>query len=177
VLHAGPYQNVLGEEAYAERLAPLFDKFHKNYFRLGTLHGADLTAFYKNLDCLVICSLNSTESFGLVQIEAMKHGVPSVSSNLPGVRQSVKMTGMGEVVPIGNHSELANAVNRVLADKESYQRDANLIGETFSPDQTAREYMKLFESLIGGAKGSTTPEPEPYQKLREMRDEWSQKGS
>lgn len=177
VLHAGPYQNVLGEEAYAERLAPLFDKFKNSYFRLGTLHGADLTAFYKNLDCLVICSLNSTESFGLVQIEAMKHGVPSVASNLPGVRQSVTMTGMGEVVPIGDHSELAQAVNRVLADKESYQRDPNLIGDTFSPDQTAREYLKLFESLIAGAKGSTTPEPEPYQKLREMRDNWAENGS
>ncbi|MFK7804971.1 MAG: glycosyltransferase family 4 protein [Anaerolineae bacterium] len=177
VLHAGPYQNVLGEEAYAERLAPLFEKFQKNYFRLGTLHGAELTAFYKNLDCLVICSLNSTESFGLVQIEAMKHGVPSVASNLPGVRQSVTMTGMGEVVPIGDAAALGQAVSRVLADKEAYQRDAALIGHTFSPDQTAHEYLKLFDSLIAGASGSTTPEPEPYENLRKMRDNWAAENS
>ena len=100
VLHAGPYKNVLGEEKYAARLEPLFDKYSKSYFRLGTLHGSDLTAFYKNLDCLVICSLNSTESFGLVQIEAMQHGVPVVASNLPGVRQSVSMTGMGKLCPL-----------------------------------------------------------------------------
>ena len=177
VLHAGPYQNVLGEEEYAARLEPLFEKYKTSYMRLGTLHGADLTAFYKNLDCLVICSLNSTESFGLVQIEAMQNWVPVVASNLPGVRQSVTMTGMGEVVPIGDAAALAGGVNRVLDDKEGYQRDANLIGRSFAPNQTAAEYMKLFKSLIAGASGSTTPEPEPYEKLREMRDRWGKKGA
>ncbi len=170
VLHAGPYQNVLGEEAYAERLEPLFQKYAANYIRLGTLHGAELTAFYKNLDCLVICSLNSTESFGLVQIEAMRNGVPVVSSNLPGVRQSVAMTGMGEVVPIGDHLALAQAVNRVLADKASYQRSAELISDSFSPDQTANEYLKLFTKLKSGDTASTTPEPPAYEQLRAMRD-------
>ncbi|MEM8860454.1 MAG: glycosyltransferase family 4 protein [Chloroflexota bacterium] len=175
VLHAGPYKNVLGEEAYAARLEPLFDQFGKSYFRLGTLHGSELTAFYKNLDCLVICSLNSTESFGLVQIEAMQHGVPVVASNLPGVRQSVTMTGMGEVVPIGDADELGAAVNQVLANKESYLRDAQLIGNTFSPDQTAAEYLKLFESLQQGHDESSTPEPEPYEQLRKMRDSYKVK--
>jgi glycosyltransferase involved in cell wall biosynthesis len=173
ILHAGPYQNVLGEEAYAARLEPFFTMFQKNYLRLGTLHGADLTAFYKNLDCLVICSLNSTESFGLVQIEAMKNGVPVVASNLPGVRQSVTMTGMGEVVPIGDYDALGQSINQVLSNKKSYQRDATLIGDTFSPDQTAAEYLKLFKALIAGVKGSTTPEPGPYEKLRQMRDNWN----
>ncbi|MEM7799695.1 MAG: glycosyltransferase family 4 protein [Chloroflexota bacterium] len=172
VLHAGPYKKVLGEEAYAERLEPLFQKFSANYIRLGTLHGSDLTAFYKNLDSLVICSLNSTESFGLVQIEAMNNGVPVVASNLPGVRQSVTMTGMGEVVPIGDSEELAGAVNRLLASKETYLRDSELIEQAFSPDQTAREYLKLFNSLLEGHVKSTTPEPEPYDNLRQMRDQY-----
>lgn len=172
VLHAGPYKKVLGEEAYAERLEPLFQKYIDSYNRLGTLHGAELTAFYKNLDCLVICSLNSTESFGLVQIEAMRNGVPVVASNLPGVRQSVTMTGMGEVVPIGDSQALAEAVNRVLSDKEGYMRNTALISDAFSPDQTAKEYLKLFTSLIEGKADSTTPEPEPYDNLRKMRDQY-----
>lgn len=172
VLHAGEYQNVLGEEDYAIRLTPLFNKYKDQYFRLGTLHGAELTAFYKNLDCLVICSLNSTESFGLVQIEAMQNGVPVVASNLPGVRQSVTMTGMGEVVPIGDAAALAAGINRVLANKAQYQRDSDLIGRTFAPAQTAAEYLKLFNALLAGQAGSTTPEPEPYETLRKMRDAW-----
>lgn len=171
VLHAGPYQNVLGEEAYAARLAPLFEKYKESYKLLGTLHGAELTAFYQNLDCLVICSLNSTESFGLVQIEAMRNGVPVVSSNLPGVRQSVTMTGMGEVTPIGDHEALAQAVNRILADKQSYLRDSELIAQSFSPHHTAVEYIALFQSLIAGQPDNSLPEPTAYENLRSMSKE------
>ena len=170
VLHAGPYQNVLGEEAYAAKLEPLFQKYTANYIRLGTLHGSELTAFYKNLDCLVICSLNSTESFGLVQIEAMRNGVPVVACNLPGVRQSVTMTGMGQVVPIGDSAALAEAVNELLADKAAYLRDIDLISESFSPDQTAAEYLTLFQSLIDKSRDHSTPEPPAYERLRAMRD-------
>lgn len=171
VLHAGPYQNVLGEEEYAARLEPLFQKYAASYKRLGTLHGAELTAFYQNLDCLVLCSLNSTESFGLVQIEAMRNGVPVVASNLPGVRQSVTMTGMGEVTPIGDHLALAEAVNRILADKGAYVQDADLIAQSFSPEQTAREYVRLFEGLLHGRVDNSLPEPEAYENLRRMRQE------
>ncbi|MEM7119111.1 MAG: glycosyltransferase family 4 protein [Chloroflexota bacterium] len=172
VLHAGQYQNVLGEEAYAARLAPLFEKYKAEYTLLGNLHGVELTAFYKNLDCLTIPSLNSTESFGLVQIEAMKHGVPVVSSNLPGVRQPVTLTGMGEVVAIGNHEALAGALIRVLGDKQAYQRDSSLIEASFLPDQTASEYLKLFEGLRNGRSTPTTQEPPAYDRLRAMRDGW-----
>lgn len=170
VLHAGPTKNVLGEEAYAARLAPLFDQYAAHYKRLGTLHGAELTAFYKNLDCLVISSLNSTESFGLVQIEAMQNGVPVVASNLPGVRQPVTMTGMGEVTPIGDPDALAEAVIRVLNDKAAYVKNADLIGECFSPDQTAAEYLRLFRDLLVNNMDHSTPEPAAYNTLRQMRD-------
>lgn len=169
VLHAGQYQNVLGEEEYAARLAPLFEKYKNEYKLLGNLHSSELTAFYRNLDCLVLCSLNRTESFGLVQIEAMRNGVPCVASNLPGVRQSVEMTGMGEVVPIGDHDALAEAVNKVLADKESYVKDTDLIAASFSPQQTAAEYLRLFRDLQVNNVDKTTPEPPAYENLRAMR--------
>ncbi|MDA0242421.1 MAG: glycosyltransferase family 4 protein [Chloroflexi bacterium] len=170
VLHAGPTQKVLGEEAYAARLAPLFEQYKASYRLLGTLHGAELTAFYKNLDCLVISSLNSTESFGLVQIEAMQNGVPVVASNLPGVRQPVTMTGMGEVTPIGDHEALAEAVVRVLGNKAAYVKDGAVIGRAFSPDQTAEEYLRLFRDLLVNNVDKSTAEPRPYQLLRLMRD-------
>ncbi|MCK5922974.1 MAG: glycosyltransferase family 4 protein, partial [Methylococcales bacterium] len=85
VVHAGPYKDVIGEEAYAARLAPLFEEYKDFYHLIGSIEGEELTAFYRNLDVLCMCSLNRTESFGLVQIEAMRNGVPVAACALPGV--------------------------------------------------------------------------------------------
>jgi glycosyltransferase involved in cell wall biosynthesis len=166
VLHANP--DTLGEEAYLTRLAPLFEKYQANYRQLGALHGPELSAFYKNLDCLVVSSLNSTESFGLVQVEAMMNGTPVIASNLPGVRQPVTMTGMGEVTPIGDSAALAQALIRVLGQKEAYQRPADVIANSFSPDQTAAEYLRLFKNLMAGKKEKAATEPAAYERLRQL---------
>ncbi|MCP4363139.1 MAG: glycosyltransferase family 4 protein [Chloroflexi bacterium] len=172
VLHAGTYQNIIGEEAYAARLAPLFKKYKKHYRLLGNLDGAEFTSFYKNLDVLTVCSLNSTESFGLVQIEAMRCHVPVAACALPGVRQPVAMTGMGEVTPIGDERALAAAINAILNNKQKYMRDTQLITASFSPQQTASEYVRLFQNLQHGRHDHTTHEPEAYERLRHMRDNW-----
>jgi glycosyltransferase involved in cell wall biosynthesis len=171
VLHAGPYQNIIGEEPYAARLAPLFKQYEAHYKLLGTLHGAELTAFYRNLDVLCICSLNSTESFGLVQIEAMRNGVPVAACNLPGVRQPVTMTGMGEVTEVGDADALAEALIRILSKRERYVRSTELIGGSFDTARTAAEYVRLFESLRHGHRPGQTLEPPAYDHLRVMRDE------
>ncbi|RMH01537.1 MAG: glycosyltransferase family 1 protein [Chloroflexi bacterium] len=175
VLHAGPYKEIVGEEAYAARLEPLFEKYKTHYKRLGTLHGAELTAFYRNLDVLCVCSLNSTESFGLVQVEAMMNGVPVAACALPGVRQPVTMTGMGEVTAVGDHVALAEAINKILDDVDGYRREADLIAASFSPQQTAQEYVKLFTRLQQGERPGKTAEPPAYEQLRAMRDSWPNK--
>ncbi len=170
VLHAGPYQDIIGEEAYAARLEPLFKKYKEHYKLLGTLHSKELTTFYKSIDVLCICSLNSTESFGLVQIEAMRNGVPVAACNLPGVRQPVKMTGMGEVTEVGDHDALAKAIIRILKDKAQYIRDNTLIAASFDPAETAAAYVAIFNDLINGKARHISTEPAAYNRLREMRD-------
>ena len=52
-------------------------------------------SFYTCIDVLVVPSINSTEAFGLVQVEAMMMGVPVVASDLPGVRVPVQKQGWG----------------------------------------------------------------------------------
>ena len=106
-----------------------------------------MAAYYPNLDVLVLPSLNSTEAFGLVQIEAMLNGVPSVASNLPGVRQSVKIHGMGQIAPIGDSRGLAEAVLEVLDHREKYQTDAAAIARRYDPGTIAAEYEKLFDEM------------------------------
>jgi glycosyltransferase involved in cell wall biosynthesis len=154
VLFAGQYMNVLGEQAYADRLLPRIKEYEaKGHWRfLGVLNPVQMAAFYPNLDVLVVPSLNSTEAFGLVQIEAMMNNVPCVASSLPGVRRPVQMTGMGKVVPIGDAAALSQALLSIFSDPAKYRRSPAEIARPYIPDAVAAEYEKLFERLIAEKK-------------------------
>lgn len=152
VLFAGQYRNVLGEEAYARRLAPLLERYRDHWEFLGVLNPEEMAVFYANSDVLVLPSLNSTESFGLVQVEAMLCGTPSVASDLPGVRQPVYQTGMGEVVPVADADSLAEAILRVLRERERYVRPREEIEARFSTERTAQGYEALFRELLDGKR-------------------------
>jgi glycosyltransferase involved in cell wall biosynthesis len=151
VLFAGTYQNVLGELAYAERLMPRIREYEASghWTFLGNLDPLQMATFYPNLDVLVVPSLNSTEAFGLVQIEAMIAGVPCVASALPGVRMPVKMHGMGRVAKIGDPASLAESILEVLDQPEKFRGDVSAIARQYAPDTIAAEYEQLFSGLIG----------------------------
>jgi glycosyltransferase involved in cell wall biosynthesis len=152
VLFAGAYQNVIGEQAYSDRLMPRIREFETqgHWAFLGNLDPLQMAAFYPNLDVLTVPSLNSTEAFGLVQIEAMMNGVPCVPSALPGVRQPVTMHGMGRVSEIGNAESLASAILDVLDHPENHRGDVAALKKAYSPDSIAQEYEKLFEQMRRG---------------------------
>lgn len=145
VLFAGPYKDVLGEEEYWRRLQPKIAALGDHWEFVGTLNPDQLPAFYGALDSLLVTSINSTESFGLVQVEAMLCGTPVVAAALPGVRQPVRMTGMGEVVPVADTPGLVRGIEQVLDDRASYVRPREEIERLFDLDVTVRAYEDLFE--------------------------------
>ncbi|MFL7810397.1 MAG: glycosyltransferase family 4 protein [Anaerolineae bacterium] len=149
VLFAGQYQDVMGEEAYYARLTPMIEALGDEHWEfLGILKQEEMPPFYAACDVLVVPSLNSTESFGLVQVEAMLCGTPSIASDLPGVRQPPRMTGMGEVTAIGDSHALAEAIARVIRDPAGYSRPRRTIEDMFSLDRTVSGYESLFDTLI-----------------------------
>jgi glycosyltransferase involved in cell wall biosynthesis len=151
VLFAGQYQDVLGEAEYAARLAPLLHRFNSQWTFLGVLGPREMAAFFQSCDVTVLPSLNSTESFGLVQIESMICGTPVVASDLPGVRQPVLTTGMGKITPIGDSAALAQTILSVLENPGAFQMEAGEIRARFEPQQTAAAYVQLFEELLSEA--------------------------
>jgi glycosyltransferase involved in cell wall biosynthesis len=150
VWFAGPYQNILGEEQYFTRLITRIRKLEEtgNWKFLGLLNPKQMVAFYQSIDMLVLPSLNSTESFGLVQIEAMMNGKPVIASNLPGVRQPVKRHEMGEVIPIGGSDELAAAIIKITNQQSDYRVDREKLLEMYSPDSVAVCYEELFNRIV-----------------------------
>ncbi len=150
VLFAGIYQNVIGEQIYSDRLTPRIRKYEiqGHWTFLGNLDPEQMAAYYPSLDVLTVPSLNSTEAFGLVQIEAMLNGVPCVPSALPGVRQPVSMHGMGRISQIGDSASLAESILEVLSEPQKFKGDIESIKQRYDPDSIAQEYEKLFERLM-----------------------------
>jgi glycosyltransferase involved in cell wall biosynthesis len=153
VLYAGQYQDVMGEGHYFQKLLPMIHQYQEKgrWEFLGVLDQKKLAQFYSCLDVLVVPSLNSTETFGLVQIEAMIRGTPSIASNLPGVRMPPRLTGMGEVVPIGEPQALAEAIIRIVNDPEKYFRPGDEVAGMFDPMVNAEAYQNLYASLLEGS--------------------------
>lgn len=148
-LLAGETLKVIGENVW-ERLQPQIEQ-HRHAKRieiLGTIPNKEMGNFFGACDVLTVPSINSTESFGLVQVEAMLSGCPVVASNLPGVREPARVTGMGEIVPIKDARALADAIINILQNREKYIRPRAEIAATFSLESTVAAYEKLFGELV-----------------------------
>lgn len=148
VQFVGTYQNVFSEGAYFERLRPAIEKFQASghWQFLDELDPEQMAMYYPNLDVLTVPSLNSTEAFGLVQIEAMMNGVPCVTSSLPGVRQPVKIHDMGAIFPIGDSQALAqNLINVLNKGKEKFKNQLDF--SRYLPDSIAQAYEELFQEI------------------------------
>ena len=136
-------QDVKGEQVY-QRLKPEIEALGERVRLLGVLREAELAAFYERCGVLLLPSVNSTESFGMVQVEAMLSGTPVVATDIPGVRVPVSATGMGELVAPRDSEALAEAIVRVLSNPESYVRPRSELEGMFGVERVADYYEALF---------------------------------
>lgn len=145
----GEHQNVFGEGTYKQKLLPLIDALGSKWTFLGVRSEHEKAVFYHVCKVLVLPSINSTESFGMVQVEAMSCGTPVVATDLPGVRQPVQSTGMGKIVPIRDSQTLAQAIIEVLeSDGLVNAQKAADLGKHYSPDRVAQAYEALYQQLL-----------------------------
>ncbi len=148
IAFTGAYQGTVGEEEYHARLQPLLEQHRDRLVFLNLLGPEELASFFSLCHAVAVTSLNSTESFGLVQAEAMLSGAPVVATDLPGVRQAVRLTGMGEIVPPRDARALADALVRVIRNPERYRRPRTAVAQAFDYQQALAEYEALFSRLV-----------------------------
>jgi glycosyltransferase involved in cell wall biosynthesis len=143
VAFAGEYRKVVGE-TFFERTQPLLTRFANDIRMLGVVRGQELSDFYGACSVLVLPSVNLTETFGLVQVEAMLCGTPVVASDLPGVREAVRVTGMGLITPPRQPDQLAEAIITVIRNRESYVRPRQQIAAQFKIEATVDAYERVY---------------------------------
>jgi glycosyltransferase involved in cell wall biosynthesis len=147
LLLAGAKQ-VAGETVW-ERVEPLATDPASGVVAPGIVPPEEIADLFAVSDVLVLPSINSTESFGLVQVEAMLSGVPVVASNLPGVRQPARMTGMGEIAKVGDAEDLARQILKVLEAPRQYQLRTEDVRAVFPLERTLDGYEAVYRSVVG----------------------------
>ncbi|HSQ25506.1 MAG TPA: glycosyltransferase family 4 protein [Anaerolineales bacterium] len=148
VLFVGPYQNVLGEEQYSIKLYPLIEALGDHWTFLGIISPEEMSAFFHLSEVTVLPSINSTESYGLVQVESLLCKTPVIASDLPGIRVPVQTTGSGLIVPPGHANELARAIIELLNAPQDYQGDPSQITEKSTPQAVGQIYEDLFLEIL-----------------------------
>lgn len=147
VVFSGAYKDTVGEEAYWQRLRPLLDRHRERLRFLDLLPMEAMPSFFAACDALAVTSLNSTEAFGMVQVEAMLSGTPVVATDLPGVREAVGRTGMGLIVPPRDPARLAAALVEVLGERARFVRPRAAVVAAFDLERSLRQYEELFEAV------------------------------
>ena len=85
----------------------------------GRKYGKDKEAFLQTADIFVFPTFYFNECFPLVIIEAMMNGLPVISTDEGGIRDEVKDGKNGFVVKPQDSKVLADAIQRLLDDKNA----------------------------------------------------------
>jgi len=95
---------------------------------------------------------SSTESFGLVALEAMSAGVPVVASNVGGLPELVENGQTGFLVAADDLSAHVRAVLKILGDAPLRRRfgaaGRKVARERFDVDRVVERYRKVYEGLV-----------------------------
>lgn len=119
----------------------------------GFLDDAQVDELYCSLDAFVLPSI-AEESFGISQVEAMMLGVPSIASDLPGMRQPVLTTGFGSLFAAGDVAALAATMTAVAEfDGAARAAGAARTRSLYGADACLDRYEALFGRLAAERRG------------------------
>jgi len=121
---------------------------------LGFVSEEDKLQLFRRSWVHVLTSPN--EGWGIANIEAAACGTPTVASDAPGLRESVRDGETGLLVPHGDVPALASALRALLGDRprvDALGREARRFAEGFSWDASALRMEELLRRVVGASGG------------------------
>jgi len=120
--------------------------FHNN------VNDEELQDYYKRAFLFVLPSISDSEAFGIVQLEAMSFGLPVINTDLQTGVPYVSLHGStGFTVPPKDEFALADAINRLLQDRELYEtfsKNAIDRSKEFTEDKMVDKYVQLYREIL-----------------------------
>jgi len=107
--------------------------------------------YYKAADVFVLPSIETFESFGIVNLEAMACGVPIIASKIGGVPDVVKNGKNGLLVPPKDPKALADAIIYLLENEDIRRRMGERgkdMVKSYSWEKIAEQYEKVYKELL-----------------------------
>ena len=121
---------------------------------LGFIPDETVSDWYNACDIFCLSSIERTEAFGIVQIEAMSCGKPVVATTIPGSGVSwVNENGYSGInVPPEDPKALAEAIMQIMSSPEvysEYSRNAvKRYRSQFSAEKMIGDSMALYEKIL-----------------------------
>jgi len=109
--------------------------------------------YYHAADVFVLPSINRSEAFGLVQVEAMACGKPVVNTQLEsGVTFVSRHEETGLTVPPSDANALSHALSTLLKNPEMRSRMAaaarHRVATEFNVEVMAQRTLAVYESVM-----------------------------
>ncbi|WP_326774623.1 glycosyltransferase family 4 protein [Streptomyces sp. NBC_01445] len=121
----------------------------------------------------IVVSASDAESFGMTLVEAMRCGVPVVSTDAPLGPAEIITDGVdGRLVPVGDARALAEAVVGLIHDaprRHAMARAAFASARRYDPDPIVARYELLFAEL------RETRRLRSWQRLRSRAANWARR--
>ncbi|MFN8642812.1 MAG: glycosyltransferase family 4 protein [Candidatus Binatia bacterium] len=119
---------------------------------VGEIPDDALPDYYRAADALALPSIDRTEAFGLVLLEALACGTPVVASRLPGVRTLVDDGRTGFLVEPGDPIDLAARLAQCLREREALSPNAVAFAQArYGWPAIAGQLLALYQRLLAGA--------------------------
>jgi rhamnosyl/mannosyltransferase len=144
---------VIGTGEQEDKLKSLVDSRNLNNVRFeGYVTDDLLPRYYRSADVFAFPSVSPSEAFGIVQLDAMAHGLPVVNTNLPTGVPFVSQSGTtGLTVPPFDTSALTRALCRILEDdafRASLSSQAVRRASDLTVDHMVERYSKLISNIL-----------------------------